>query len=232
MIEKINNGYIININKPEDWTSFDVVRKIRGITGFKKVGHAGTLDPFATGVLIICLGKATKNVHNLMELPKEYETTLELGKATDTLDRTGQVVEIKSVPHLDAGKIKSALPKFTGLIKQRIPAYSAAKIKGHRSYKLARKGLDIPERYKYVTIHELTFLDFTENRLKFSVICSRGTYIRTLGEDIARDLGTCGHLIELRRTAIGNYRIEKAVNMDNFKQYWSNFIEHENFSQN
>jgi len=153
MIHKIDDGYIVNMNKPVDWTSFDVVKKIRGICQIKKVGHAGTLDPFATGVLLICVGKATKKVAELMEMGKEYEGILSLGRTTDTLDPTGKIIAEKPVPVLEEKQIEAVFKQLTGSIQQKIPDFSAAKIAGKRSYSLARKGIELPDRYKTVKIY-------------------------------------------------------------------------------
>jgi tRNA pseudouridine55 synthase len=220
MIQKLNEGYIVNINKPAGWTSFDVVRKVRNITRIKRVGHAGTLDPFATGVLLICIGRATKKVQELMDLPKEYEGILELGQTTDTLDPTGTFIDQKPIPVLEEEQIDTVFEQFLGTIKQKIPAYSAAKIGGRRSYALARKGITLPERYKIVKIYSLKLLNFSMNRIHFRVECSRGTYIRSLGYDIANKLGTTGYLTELIRKGIGNYRLEQSLSLSEFEQQW------------
>lgn len=220
MIQRVTDGFIVNINKPEGWTSFDVVRKVRGITRIKKVGHAGTLDPFATGVLLVCLRKATKLTERLMTLPKEYVATLRLGQRTDTLDRTGRVTDTMPIPDLTEAAVTAVLDSFTGQIRQRIPDYSAAKIGGHRRYALARKGKPIPESFKTVEIYEMELLDLRPPLLRFRVLCSRGTYVRTLGADIAEALGTAGFLEELTRTRIGDYSIQDSLTIDEFKKQW------------
>lgn len=222
MIKAVDGGYIVSINKPEGWSSFDVVKKIRRITGIKKVGHAGTLDPFATGLLLICMKKATKKSADLMELPKEYEAEIKLGKTTDTLDNTGKLTAEIPVPSLDEARIRQTLLEFTGPIRQKIPAYSAAKIGGRRSYDLARKGKKIPERYKSINIYEIELLGYQANLLKIRVLCSRGTYIRTLGFDIAQKLGTTGYLTKLCRTRIGDYHIYEALSPEQFEKMWQN----------
>jgi tRNA pseudouridine55 synthase len=207
---------IININKPKGWTSFDVVKKIRKITGLKKVGHGGTLDLFASGVLLILLGKATKQMNEILKLPKEYLALLELGSETDTLDGTGKIIKTKDIPVLDAALIEDCLNKFTGEIKQKIPNYSAAKISGQRMYKLARTGKDMPAKFKWVTIYQTKLLSFSASQVYFQVNCSSGTYIRTLGADIAKCLGTVGFLQELTRTKIGKFELNNAIDIDNF----------------
>jgi len=215
-----DGGYIVNINKPEGWSSFDVVRKIRRITGIKKVGHAGTLDPFATGVLLICLDKATKKSSALMALPKEYEAEIKLGQTTDTLDRTGQITEDVPVPLFTEQQIHKALSQFTGSIRQKIPAYSAAKIGGRRSYHLARQGKKIPDRYKTVNVYEIELRAFRPDMLRLRILCSRGTYIRSLGLDIAQKLGTTGYLTSLCRTRIGDFQINDSVSPEEFQKRW------------
>jgi tRNA pseudouridine55 synthase len=222
MIQSTDGGYIVSINKPEGWSSFDVVKKIRRITGIKKVGHAGTLDPFATGVLLICMEKATKKSADLMELPKEYEAEIQLGKTTDTLDKTGKITVQTTIPSLNEAQIQKALAEFKGPIRQKIPAYSASKIGGRRSYHLARKGKNIPERYKSVYIYELELLNYQTNMLKIRVLCSRGTYIRMLGLDIAQKLGTTGFLTQLCRIRIGDYQIYDALSPEEFEKMWQN----------
>ncbi len=228
-IQKIENGFILNINKPPGWSSFDVVRKIRNITGIRKVGHAGTLDPFATGVLIICTGKATKLSAQFMDLPKEYQAEMLLGKSTDTLDNTGEITETAPVPELSAERIEEVLNRFIGNIRQRIPDYSAAKIGGRRAYKLARQGKNVPERFKNVTIYDIRLEGYREDVMRFTVSCGKGTYIRSLGLDIARKLGTTGHLTGLCRTKIGDYNLNQAVTPEKFQNIWTEAAGNENF---
>lgn len=224
-------GYIFSINKPPGWTSYDVVRQVKKITGIKKVGHAGTLDPFATGVLLICMGKATKISGQLMQLPKQYHALLQLGQATDTLDRTGNVTEQRSVPPLTENVVTEALAKFAGKIRQQIPDYSAAKINGKRRYKLARQGKEIPARFKTVEIYKLELVEMELDSIRFRVGCSRGTYVRVLGADIARQVGTVGHLKELIRTGVGDYALENALSLLQFEQEWKKIVDNENISQ-
>lgn len=220
MAQKENDGYIFNINKPVNWTSFDVVKKIRAITGIKKVGHAGTLDPFATGVLIICTGKATKKINGLMNLEKEYIAKLCLGETTDTLDNTGTVTEKKKVPKITGDNVLKTFTNFIGDIKQQIPNYSAAKVRGQRRYKLAREGEEIPTSFKSIHIYNLEIINFNHHSIEFKVICSRGTYVRMLGYDIAKKLGTVGYLSALTRTRIGKYSISDAFTISEFEKDW------------
>ena len=211
-------GAMLAIDKPVDWTSFDVVNKIRRITGIKKVGHAGTLDPFATGVLVICLGPATKQSGDLMNLPKEYIAEIELGRETDTMDVTGKTILEKEVPELTQSSIEATFEALTGEVEQEVPAYSAAKIKGKRMYKLAREGKEMPQVFKKVTIEAIDLLDFSEKTIRIRVLCGRGTYIRTLGRDIARALNTAGFLKTLVRTRVGDFLIENAQSIEEFQE--------------
>jgi len=232
MIHRVDDGYIVNIEKPEGWTSFDVVKKIKKITGYKKVGHAGTLDPFASGVLLVCIGRATKKIKDFMDLPKHYKAVLQLGKTTNTLDKTGEFIEEKPTRKLTEDEVRQILQNFTGKINQKVPAYSAVKVGGRRFYALARQGKEVPERFRIVHIYELRLLDYQEDRLSFEVSCSRGTYIRSLGLDIAQKMGTTGYLSELVRQGIGDYRIEDSLGIDHFSELWAKTNHHENFLHN
>ncbi len=210
----VQTDTVLAVWKPAGWTSFDVVKKIRSLTRIRKVGHAGTLDPFATGILLICLGKATKQVDALMNLPKEYEAVIELGKETDTLDPEGKVVAEAPVPAHTAETVREVLQRFVGEIEQEIPAYSAKKFQGKRLYKMARKGQETPRLFKTVKIYRIDLLDFTPPTLTLRIACGRGTYIRTLARDIARALGTVGYVRELTRTRIGDFTREQALTID------------------
>ncbi len=216
----IGTEHIININKPMEWTSFDVVKKIRSATRIKKVGHAGTLDPFATGVLIVLTGKNTKRQSEFMAMPKTYVAEIKLGHLMDTGDRTGKIIESLPVPKLDEEQIIAALDVFQGEIQQIPPMYSAKKIKGQTLYKLARQGKSVERQPSTITIHSIELLSFDDDRLSLKVNCGRGTYIRVLAEDIARELGTLAYVEELTRTAIGNYRIEDALSIPEFIENW------------
>jgi tRNA pseudouridine55 synthase len=232
MIHEVEGGYIINIEKPEGWSSFDVVKKIKKITGYKKVGHAGTLDPFASGVLLICIGKATKKIKEFMDLPKQYQAMLQLGKTTNTLDRTGDFIEEKPIRKLKVTEVKQILQSFIGKNRQKVPAYSAVKVGGRRFYSLARQGKEVPERFKDVHIYEVQLLEYREDRLSFDVRCSRGTYIRSLGLDIAQKMGTTGYLAGLVRRSIGDFRIEDSLSIEQFSELWAKTHHHENFLLN
>lgn len=201
--------------KPVGWTSFDVVKKLRSLTKVKRVGHAGTLDPFAEGVLVLCFGHATKRVSRIMELDKEYEATVKLGLTTDTLDPTGTVVEQQAVPSLSMSDIQTALATFVGTISQVPPMYSALKVGGKRLYQLARAGKTVPREPRPAVIHRIDLLDWTPpDQLAICVTCAKGTYIRTLAADLARALGTVGYLTNLTRTRVGEYGRSDAVRME------------------
>lgn len=208
------NG-ILNIDKPAGITSFDVVRKIRYLTGVKKVGHSGTLDPFATGVLLVFVGReTTKHISKFSNLDKEYYAKVKFGEKTDTADLTGKVIKRKPIPELSISQIESVCQNFIGKIQQIPPMYSAIKKDGIRLYKLARKGNTIEREPRRVEIKELELLEYNKPFLKFSSVVSKGTYIRTLAEDIAEKLGTIGHLVELRRMGIGKFSVENALNFN------------------
>jgi len=216
----IGSEHIININKPMDWTSFDVVRKVKYTTRIKKVGHAGTLDPFATGVLIVLTGKNTKRQSEFMDMPKSYEAEIKLGHQMDTGDRTGTIVASQPVPELKETEILAALAKFKGDILQVPPMYSAKKVAGKTLYKLARKGITVERKPAPISIYEIELVSFNDDILKLKVDCGRGTYIRVLAEDIARELGTLAYVEELKRTAIGDYRIGDALSVPEFIDNW------------
>lgn len=211
---------IINIYKPTGWTSFDVVKKIRGITGEKKVGHGGTLDPFAEGVLIIGTGKHTKTLSVVSNSDKSYLANLTLGKTTDTLDTEGTITEEKSIPNLDQNLIIDVLNSFMGEQKQIPPMYSAKKIKGKRLYAMAREGKTVERDPITIHIHSIQLNHYSGNEIQFSVTCSKGTYIRVLGKDIAEKLGTVGFLTQLVRTDVGKVNIKDTLTIDAFEEKW------------
>ena len=214
-------GIVLAINKPVDWTSFDVVNKIRYITKVKKVGHAGTLDPFATGVLIVCLGRsATRRVDEFMGQSKEYLATIALGQETDTMDLTGQEILSAPVPTLTSTQVEAVLEGFCGRIVQEIPAFSAAKVNGKRLYKLARAGKEVPQKTKEVQVDSIKLEALTPTSILIRVVCGKGTYIRTLGRDIARSLGSAGHLSKLIRTRVGEFDLDQALSLPDFEEKW------------
>ena len=215
---------IIPIWKPLDWTSFDVVKKIRNQIKPAKVGHAGTLDPFAEGVLMICTGYKTKLVESFMDQEKEYVARIQLGCQTDTLDPTGKIVKKEKIPKLDEVFIKDALSCFIGKIMQIPPMYSALKYAGLPLYKYARKGIavELPERR--INIYDIKLIDFSDNIITIIVKCGRGTYIRSLARDIARQLGSVGYLSTLKRTRIGNVDQKKCLKIKEFPKWLSTRI--------
>lgn len=204
-------GEVLNINKPAGWTSFDVVKKVRCQLGIRKVGHAGTLDPFATGVLLICTGRATKRVEKLMNLDKEYIACIEFGKVTDTFDCTGTVLTKRDASHLTLEDVKSACEEFQGEIFQTPPMFSAVKVKGERLYNLARKGVVVPRKARKICVYDFEILNYENPFLRLKVVCSRGTYIRAIANDMGEMLGCGGFLKELTRTRIGNYCVEESL---------------------
>ena len=205
------NGVII-VDKQKGKTSFDEIRDIRKTYNIKKVGHAGTLDPMATGVLIILVGETTKLSDYLMNHDKEYIATLKLGKKTDTGDSEGKIIEEKEIPNLSKENVQNVLNTFIGKSKQIPPMYSAIKVNGKKLYELAREGKEIERQEREIEIYSLEIIKLIEENKKiaeieFKVNCSKGTYIRTLCEDIAEKLGTCGYMKELRRTRVGRFTL-------------------------
>jgi tRNA pseudouridine55 synthase len=212
-------GVIINIDKPANWTSFDVVRKVRSLTRIKKVGHSGTLDPMAVGVLLVCTGKATKRVPELQELEKEYQAEIQLGIQTDTLDLTGKVTDSSVVPADLPARLPEILPEFIGDIQQVPPMVSALKKQGVPLYKLARKGIQIPLKPRPVRIADIQLLDCHRDRFRIRVRCSSGTYIRSLARDIGYRLGSLGTLKSLVRTRVGPYTRKEAWSITGFQEF-------------
>jgi tRNA pseudouridine55 synthase len=211
---------IINIDKPVDWTSFDVVKKIRNVTKHKKVGHGGTLDPFATGVLIIGTEKDTKQLSSITNFDKEYIAELKLGEETNTLDTEGELVKQSNVPTIDEGLVNNVLKSFLGKQKQVPPMFSAKKKNGTRLYKLARKNIEVEREKNDIMINSISINNFSKDRINFSVNCSKGTYIRVLGSDIAKKIGTVGYLINLRRTKVGDFDVTESLPLEEFISSW------------
>ncbi|MBO8170970.1 MAG: tRNA pseudouridine(55) synthase TruB [Bacillaceae bacterium] len=214
---------ILPLLKPEGMTSHDCVARLRRLTGIKKIGHTGTLDPDVTGVLPICFGQATRVVEYIQELPKQYEGELTLGVATDTLDASGNITETADVPDtITEEQVKTVFAQFKGEISQTPPMFSAVKVKGKRLYELARQGKQVERKSRRVTIYDLELRDYEwkENRLilSFRVTCSRGTYIRVLCEDIGRALGYPAHMSGLVRTRSGPYEIRDCVTFEEMEQ--------------
>jgi len=214
---------IINIDKPVGWTSFDIVKKVKRITGHKKVGHGGTLDPFASGVLILGTEKDTKNLSEITRSNKSYRAELLLGVKTNTLDPEGKIIDEKPIPFLDEHILHKTMKIFKGKQKQTPPMFSAKKRGGIRLYKLARKNIEIERNEIDIEIDDISLISFSKNKIIFNVSCSKGTYIRVLGTDIAKKLGTVGYLINLKRTRVGNYFIEDSKSIENFEKSWKSF---------
>ena len=206
-------GEILNVDKPEGITSFGVVERIRQWTRCRKVGHAGTLDPLASGVLLVCTGLATKRVSEFMALEKEYEGTVVLGKTTETDDAEGKILQIAHVPAFTEENITSTLRRFEGEIDQVPPMYSALKRNGRRLYQLARQGEVVPREPRKVHVYKLKLLEWKNPFLRIRVRCSKGTYIRALARDIGEQLSTGGYLTALRRTRIGTYTVEDSYSL-------------------
>lgn len=213
-------GEIIAVDKPLGWTSFDAVKRLRGsiqkrlrVNKFK-VGHAGTLDPLATGVLIVCTGRATRKIEELQAGEKEYVATVELGATTPSFDLETEIDNRYPTDHITEEKAREALAGFVGNIMQVPPVFSAVKVEGKRAYKYARHGKELELKAKPVTIREIEFLGLEYNKLKFRVVCGKGTYIRSLARDLGEALESGAHLIELRRTRVGNIRVEDCLKID------------------
>jgi tRNA pseudouridine55 synthase len=205
---------ILNINKPPRLTSHDVVARVRRIMKEKRVGHTGTLDPLATGVLVLCVGKATRIARYLEAGEKEYEAVMRLGITTDTLDADGRITGERSYTPPDTDKIVNVMKQFTGSIMQLPPAYSALKVGGVPSYKLAREGNAKPLSPRLVNIHAIGFTSYVDPHVSFTVRCSKGVYVRTLCADMGESLGMGAHLASLTRTRSGGFGIQQAVTLD------------------
>lgn len=207
------DGLLI-INKPLHITSMDVIRKIRKLSGIRKVGHAGTLDPLASGVLLVCLGKATKNINSLMDTKKTYIAEIDLTAFSETDDAEGILtsVDIKEIP--SKAKIDQVLKEFIGDIEQLPPKYSALKIGGKPAYELAREGKEVFILPRTVTIYNIELLNYNWPKLRIKVDCGKGTYIRSLARDIGKKLNTGGYLTELIRIKVGLYTLEQAINLE------------------
>jgi tRNA pseudouridine55 synthase len=215
---------ILNINKPAGMTSHDVVQAIRRVSGQRRIGHCGTLDPMATGVLLVCLGEATRVVEYLMSGRKTYRAVIHLGIATDSYDATGQIVHqapAEQVAQLTLEVIERAVSAFVGAITQTPPMYSAIKQDGKPLYRLARQGIEVEREARQVEIHDFQLLDWTPPRLAAEITCSKGTYIRSLAHDLGQALGCGGHLAELARTASGRFMLAEAVPLSETLKNWA-----------
>lgn len=207
-------GQVLLVDKPIEWTSFDAVRKLRYLTRTKKVGHAGTLDPLATGLLIVCTGRFTKKINEYMAQEKEYTGTITLGATTPTYDLESEPQDFKPYDGLTKEQLNEATRIFTGPILQTPPIHSAIKKDGKRVYELARRGIEVKLEPRPVTIHSFDIVTLELPVVHFKVVCSTGTYIRSLANDYGTQLGCGGHLSSLRRTRIGNFSVEDALTME------------------
>lgn len=207
---------LLIVNKPLTWTSMDVIRKVRRVTRIKKVGHAGTLDPLATGVLLVCIGReATREIDYLMAEQKEYITTIDLTAFSETDDAEGTLIPVEVVTPPTKDVILSVLKKFIGKQQQTPPKYSALKVNGKRAYKLARTNQEVTMKQRPIIIHNIALISYEWPLLTIRINCGKGTYIRSLGRDIGASLKTGGYLTKLTRTASGNYTIERAFDIAN-----------------
>ena len=211
-------GKVLLFDKPMEWTSFDVVRKIRYLTRISKVGHAGTLDPLATGLLIVCTGKFTKKINEYMGMEKEYTGTFTLGAVTPTYDLESEPQDQKNISHLTTEKVHAAKAQFTGEIMQTPPIHSAIKQAGKPVYLAARKGIDVKLEPRPVTIYSFTIEKIEWPLVYFKVVCSTGTYIRSLANDFGAELGVGAYMSSLRRTRIGIFKVEDTKPLAAFEE--------------
>ena len=223
-------GEILLINKPLDWTSFDVVKKVRNIIREKKVGHAGTLDPLASGLLILCTGKYTKRIDEIQGQEKEYTGTIILGKVTPSYDRETAVTETNDISHITPEAIKAAADSFVGTIEQVPPIYSAVMVDGKRAYDLARKGKSAELKSRTITIHAFDITAIEGDTVTFRVVCTKGTYIRSLANDLGARLGCGAFLGSLERTRIGAYTLADALTIEDVQQIRRQQLEEANGS--
>jgi len=217
-------GNVLFIDKALNWTSFDIVNKIRYLLKYQlginkiKVGHAGTLDPLATGLVIVCTGKATKKIDSYQGMDKEYIAKIKFGATTPTYDLESEPDNSFPYDHITKEKILSVLKDFTGEIEQTPPAFSAIKVQGQKAYDLARRGEKVNLRSRKVTIHEISVIESDLPQITVKVKCSKGTYIRSLANDIGKALGSGAHLTGLRRTRIGDFSVDDAISLSEFEK--------------
>lgn len=223
-------GEVLCFNKPYGWTSFDLVNRFRYKLSRKldikkiKVGHAGTLDPLATGVMILCTGKATRRIDEFQYQTKEYVATLKLGETTPSFDLEHEVDEVYPVDHITREETERVLQTFTGRIEQVPPAFSACKVDGKRAYNLARKGREVELKPKVLVIDEIELLEYNLPVIKIRVVCSKGTYIRALARDIGTALQSGAHLTGLERTQIGDVTLDRCMSIDDIDSFLENNI--------
>ncbi|OGN89614.1 MAG: tRNA pseudouridine(55) synthase TruB [Chloroflexi bacterium RBG_13_46_14] len=222
------NG-ILNINKPEGPTSFNIVSRVKKLTGEKRVGHAGTLDPAASGVLPVCLGSGTRVIEYLMEGAKDYRAEIEFGKTTDTYDAAGSITSLTDSSSVNRNQIETALNNFLGKIQQVPPIYSALKRKGKPYYELARAGIDVEIASRPVMIHNITVRDWKPPVVTIDVTCGKGTYIRSIAHDLGQIIGCGAHMKSLERRKYGPFSIDDAVSIDELERscsgnFWQRYI--------
>ncbi len=211
-----NEGEVLLLNKPLTWTSFDVVNKVRNETRAKKVGHAGTLDPLATGLLILCTGKSTKKIDEYQAKEKEYTGTITLGSTTPSYDLETEIDTIFDISHITPEAIKTATVQFIGTIMQMPPQYSAKNVNGERAYNIARRGEIATVIPRQIEISEFEIVTIDLPKVEFRVVCGKGTYIRSLAHDFGKALNSGAHLSSLCRTRIGSFKLEDAWQMEDF----------------
>jgi len=217
--ELFSRGAIILMDKPTGWSSFDLVKFVRNRIPPKKVGHAGTLDPMATGLLILCSGKATKSISQIQSMEKRYVTKVRFGASTPSFDADTEIDKTAGWDHINGSMIEEILDSvFTGVISQVPPIYSAIQIKGERLYKIARRGGSVEIKPREVTIHEIKVLNVSMPDITLDIRCGKGTYIRSLAHDLGIALGSRAHMIELRRSETGGYSVEDAFTADQFDE--------------
>jgi tRNA pseudouridine55 synthase len=213
-------GEVLLFNKPYKWTSFDVVRKVKRHVKMKKVGHAGTLDPLATGLLIVCTGRKTKTIDSIQAQEKEYTGTIFIGATTPSFDLETEVDQTFDISGITRAQVDEAVLKLTGEITQIPPMHSAVKLNGQRAYKIARRGETVELRSRQVTIKSFEITSFDLPTIGFRIACSKGTYIRSIARDLGELLHSGGHLTSLCRTKIGEYRVENALTMDDLESQY------------
>lgn len=209
-----DNGTVLLINKPFQWTSFDVVNKLRYRLKMKKIGHAGTLDPLATGLLIVCTGRMTRRIEEFMGLEKEYTGRFILGKTTPSHDLETEVLEGSDASHLTPAQLHEAAKSLTGVLQQLPPMHSAIRVGGKRAYEFARKGQEIELKHREVEVKSFEITDIELPSVGFRIVCSRGTYIRSLARDFGTILRVGAYVTDLCRTRIGSYRLADAMSVD------------------
>ena len=214
-LDKYNNGKTLLVDKDLDWTSFDVVKKIKNIIKCKKVGHAGTLDPLATGLLIICTGKNTKKINDIQNQDKVYTGEFILGKSTPSHDLETEFNSQKDIKNITSDRIEEVSKRFVGEQLQRPPKFSAVKVNGKRAYEYARDNEEVKIKEKNINIYEFKITEFNLPNISFKISCTKGTYIRSIARDFGEKLGCGAVLSKLRRTEIGNYNVEDAFKVNN-----------------